>query len=113
MKVVLHADIDNVGKRGDIIDVSPGYARNYLEPKGLATRATEGAEVQAKAMRRLRDQKDAADRTAAQEIASALVAQPITVKAQASGEKLFGAVSAHDIVEAVKAQTGHDLDRRT
>ena len=113
MRVVLHADIDGLGNRGDVVDVSAGYVRNYLLPKSLAHPASEGAELQASAMRRVRDQKDAADRGAAQEIATTLVPQVITVKARAQGDKLFGSVGAHDIADAVQAQTGIELDRRT
>jgi large subunit ribosomal protein L9 len=113
MRVVLHADIDNVGKRGDIVEVTPGYARNFLVPKGLAQPASQGAEAQAKAMRRTRDLKDAADRGAAEEIAKTLVPKVVTVAAKAGAEgRLFGSVTTADIVEAVAAQTGIELDRR-
>jgi large subunit ribosomal protein L9 len=113
MKVVLHADVDSVGHRGDIVDVSPGYARNYLVPKGLAQVATDGAKAQADAMRRARDIRDAADRGAAEEVASKLVPQVITVAARAHDDgQLYGSVTATEIAEAVTAQTGIELDRR-
>ena len=69
MRIVLRADVDNVGKKGDIIDVADGFARNFLLPKGHAIRATEGVESQAGAMRRSRDLKDAKDREAGETIA--------------------------------------------
>ena len=73
MKLLLRADVDGVGKKGDIVDVADGYARNFLVPKGFAIKATEGVEDQAESMRRSRDVKDAADRGAAEEIAKTLV----------------------------------------
>lgn len=113
MKVVLHADVDPVGKRGDIVDVAPGYARNYLVPNGLAHPATDGAQAQADAMRRARDVRDAADRGAAEEIASKLVPQVIHVSAQAHDDgSLYGSVSAAEIADAIVAQTGIEVDRR-
>lgn len=113
MKLILKADVAGVGHRGDIVDVADGFGRNYLVPKGMAMKATKGAETQAAAMRRSRDLKDAEDREAAQEVAKALVATTVTITAKASPEgKLFGSVTANDIVDAVKEQTGAGLDRR-
>ena len=113
MKVILRSDVDSVGKKGDIVDVSDGYARNYLVPKGLALKATEGNEKQANAMRRARDIRDAKDRGAAEEVASSLVPKVITVKAKAGAEgRLFGSVTSTDLANAVQEQTGIELDRR-
>lgn len=69
MKIVLRSDVDQVGKKGDIVDVADGYARNFLVPKGLAFTATPGVEAQATAMRRGRDLRDASDRSAAEAVA--------------------------------------------
>ena len=113
MKVVLRSDVAQLGKKGDVIDVADGYARNYLVPRGLALKATKGAEDQATAMRRSRDVKDAAERGAATEIATKLVPTPITVTGRAgAGGRLFGSITAADVAEAVQAQTGIELDRR-
>ena len=113
MKIILRSDVDAVGKKGDILDVADGYARNFLIPNGLAMRSTKGAEKQAASMRRSRDVRDAADREAAQAIATKLVPQTIAISARAGGEgKLFGSVTIPDIVDAVQAQTGIELDRR-
>lgn len=113
IRVVLRADVGTVGKKGDIVEVSDGYARNYLLPKGLALKATAGAASQASAMRRSRDVKDARDRSAAEEVAKRLVPAVITIGAKAGSEgRLFGSVTAADITEAVAAQTGIQLDRR-
>lgn len=113
MKVILRADVDGVGKRGDIVDVADGYARNYLVPKALAMKATAGATSQAAAMRRSRDVRDAAERAAAEDIATRLVPTRIVVTARAGTEgRLFGSITASDIADAVVAQTGIELDRR-
>ena len=113
MKVILRSDLDRVGKRGDIIEVSDGYGRNYLLPRGLAIKATDGAVDQAAKMRRARDLRDASDREAAQTIASTLVPKVIQITAKAGKEgRLFGSVTSSDIVDAVAAQTGIQLDRK-
>ncbi|GAC1313552.1 MAG: 50S ribosomal protein L9 [Acidimicrobiales bacterium] len=113
MRIVLRADIAEVGKKGDIVDVADGFARNFLIPKGRAFKANDGVMVQATAMRRSRDLKDAKDREAAETIARTLVPAVITITAKSGAEgKLFGSVTVQDLVAAVAAQTGVDLDRR-
>jgi large subunit ribosomal protein L9 len=113
MKVLLRSDIDGVGRRGDIVDVSGGFARNYLVPTGRAVEAPPGVTAQAAAMRRARDLRDAKDRDSAGTVAQAITAKPITVNARAGAEgRLFGSVTAADIAEAIEAQTGAVVDRR-
>ena len=113
MKVVLRADVDNVGKKGDVLDVADGFGRNYLVPKGLALVASKGVAAQAAAMRRSRDLKDARDRESAEVVARDLVATVIRIPAKAGAEgRLFGSVTSADVVEAVQAQAGVELDRR-
>ena len=113
MKVILRADIAGVGNTGDMLEISDGYARNYLVPKGLAMRATEGAQAQADAMQRSRNIRDGRDREAAEEIAKRLVPAVIKLEARVGGEgTLYGSVTTSDIAEAVQAQTGIELDRR-
>ena len=113
MKVVLRSDVDQIGKRGDIVDVADGFARNYLIPGGQAIAATPGILGQADSMRRKRDLSDAKDREAAEAVARTLVPAVIKIKAKAGNEgKLFGSVTPADIVAAVQEQTGIELDRR-
>ena len=113
MDVVLRNKVDGLGQRGDIVTVAEGYARNFLFPKGHAMKASAGAIEQATKMRASRDQKDQSAREAATSIASALVPKVITVSAKASAEgKLFGSITAADVVEAIKAQTDIDIDRK-
>ncbi len=103
MKVILRSDLDGLGKRGDIVDVADGHARNYLLPQGLALVATSGASSQAAKMRRSRDLRDASDREAAQTVATTLVPKIITVTAKAGTEgRLFGSVTTADVVDAVR-----------
>jgi large subunit ribosomal protein L9 len=113
MKVILRTDVSELGKRGDILDVADGYARNYLVPKGLAMKATDGAADQAASMRRARDLRDAQDRAAAETLATTLVPQVVTVTARAGSEgRLFGSVTAADVSAAIEAQTRVQIDRR-
>ena len=113
MQVVLRTDVADLGKKGDVIDVADGYARNYLVPRGLAMKADKGASQQAAVMRRSRDVKDARERGAAEEVATKLVPQVIRLTSRAGGEgKLFGSITTSDVAEAVLAQTGIELDRR-
>jgi large subunit ribosomal protein L9 len=113
MQVILRTDVPELGKRGDMLDVADGYARNYLVPKGLAMKATAGAASQAASMRRARDLRDAQDRAAAETLATTLVPKVITVTARAGTEgRLFGSVTAGDIATAIEAQTNVQIDRR-
>jgi len=112
MKVVLRADTIGVGKRGDIVDVADGFARNFLIPGGSAIAATDGIAHQAQSMRRARDLRDVKDREAAETVAQKLVPMVINISARAGREgKLFGSITAQDIVDAVAAQAGVVVDR--
>lgn len=113
MKVILREDRAGLGKRGDIVDVADGYARNFLLRQGRAIKASDGAVDQAQRMRRARDVRDAAEREGAQAIASRLVATVITIPMKAGAEgKLFGSVTAADVSAAVADQTGLVVERR-
>jgi large subunit ribosomal protein L9 len=113
MKIVLREDVENLGKKGDIVEVADGYARNYLVPRGYALRATRGIQKQADAMRRNRDVRDSREREAAQALAAQFEGRTISIKARAGGEgKLFGSVTSVDIADAVLKQTGAEIDRR-
>lgn len=115
MKVVLRTDVKGIGKRGDIVDVADGHARNYLVPQGQAFPATDGIEAQANRMRRSRDLRDSKERSEAEVVARTLVPAVITIKAKTHGSegKLFGSVTVTDVVDAVRDQTGVELERRT
>ena len=112
MKIVLRSDVAGVGKRGDIVSVADGYARNNLIPLGKALAATDGIATQAASMRRSRDLKDAKDREGAETVAQRLVPLVIKISAKAGREgKLFGSVTPTDIVAAVESQAGVIVDR--
>jgi large subunit ribosomal protein L9 len=114
VKVVLRNDITGVGRKGDLLDVADGYARNFLLPKGLALVATPGVEAQAETMRKARLARGAAERAEAVELADKLGGTTVRVSAKAGpGGRLFGSVSASDITNALAAQTGTQLDRRS
>lgn len=113
MKVLLRADVEGVGRKGEILQVADGFARNYLIPKNRAIEATPGVEVQAAAMRRSAAQKEAQERERAQSVARALVPLVVRIPARAGPEgRLFGSVTAADVAEAATAQSGVELDRR-
>jgi large subunit ribosomal protein L9 len=113
VKIVLRTDVEQLGKKGDLLEVAPGYARNYLVPRGLAIVASKGAEKQAASMRRSREVRDSREREQAQGAAAKLVASPVQVAARAGeGGKLFGSVTSSDIAAAIEAATGVTVDRR-
>jgi len=113
MQVIMRSDVDNVGKKGEVVDVSDGFARNYLVAKGMAMKATPGAIAQAAGMRRARAVKDAKDRESSEQVARILVAKVIRLTARAGPEgRLFGSITTADVVSAVSEQTGVTLDRR-
>jgi large subunit ribosomal protein L9 len=113
VRVVLRDDVENIGRKGDLIEVTDGFARNFLVPRGLAMKATKGVVQQAEAMRRNREARDARDREAAQALADQLSGQRIELRARAGeGGRLFGSVTSADVVDAVRVQTGVELDRR-
>ena len=113
MKVILRSNVEGVGYTGDVVEVANGYAQNFLMPKGLAMRATEGAVSQAAAMKRSRDLQDLKQREVAEEAAQRLEAVSISIEARVGQDhQLYGSVTTSDIAEAVQAQTGIELDRR-
>jgi large subunit ribosomal protein L9 len=113
VKIVLREDVEKLGRKGDLLEVADGYARNYLVPRGLAIVATKGVVQQASSMRRNRQIRDDRDKEAAQELATRLTLSPVQVTARAGeGGKLFGSVTSADIAAAVKSQTKVEIDRR-
>jgi large subunit ribosomal protein L9 len=112
MKVLLRSDVKGVGRRGDIVDVKAGYARNFLLPSGSALVASDTTEVQATSMRRARDLRDAASREAAETQRTVIEQQTLTIAARASATgRLFGSVTESDLVNALRTATGISLDR--
>ena len=113
MKVILRADVERVGRKGEVIDVADGFARNYLVPKGLALKASAGAQAQAASMRRAAMVKDTREREAAELVARKLVPAVVRIPARAGKDgRLFGSVTAVDVATATREQTGIDIDRR-
>jgi large subunit ribosomal protein L9 len=113
MKIVLRDDVENLGRKGDVVDVADGYARNFLVPRGLAMKATKGVVAQADAMRRNRAAREERERSAAMAQADVLSGIRLEIPARAGeGGKLFGSVTAGDVAEALLAQKGVEVDRR-
>jgi large subunit ribosomal protein L9 len=113
MRIILRSDRKGLGKRGDIVEVSDGHARNFLLPKGHALTASDGAVAQAASMRRSRDLRDAQDRESAQTVASTLVPKVITITAKSGVDgKLYGSVTLADVAHAVEEQTKVVIDRK-
>ena len=112
MEVILREDVQSLGKAGDLVRVKPGYARNFLLPKGLAYEATEGNKKRIAAEGRARQARHATERAEAEQLASRLGGMAITLTAKAGeGERLFGSITSQDIADAVTAK-GFDLDKR-
>ena len=112
-QAILLQDVDNLGGRGTVIDVSPGYLRNYLVPRKLAQPATKGAleEAQRRMQAAERALEDAEER--AQENAALLTKTVLTITQQAGEDgRLFGSVTAQDIVDAIREARGIRVDRR-
>ena len=113
MKVILAGDVDTLGRKGDVVTVADGFARNYLVPKGLALRATKGALRQAEEMRRAREEQELKRKEAAARKVAVLASQPVYISARAGEEgKLFGSVTSSDVSRAVEEQLGEVIDRR-
>jgi large subunit ribosomal protein L9 len=115
MKLILTADVPNLGAPGDIVEVKDGYGRNLLLPRKLAITATRGAEKQVAALQRAQKARQVRDLGQAKELAAQIGALTLTVKAKASGDKgrLFGSVTPADVVDAVRAAGGPTLDRHS
>jgi large subunit ribosomal protein L9 len=112
MKLILVEDVADLGQIGDVVDVAPGYARNYLLPRSLGVKATEAAMARAAKKRAEREEAEERMRQDAENLAQALGGQRIVVAARAGDEgKLFGSVGTADICEAVQKFTGIELDR--
>ncbi len=113
MKLILTQEVAGLGGPGDIVEVKDGYARNYLVPRGYGMRWTRGGEKQVGTIQRARDVREVRDVGSADAVKSRLeaLAVQLTARAGESG-RLFGAITPHDIVDAVKAAGGPELDRR-
>ncbi|MBU3749375.1 MAG: 50S ribosomal protein L9 [Mycobacterium sp.] len=114
MKLILTAEVDHLGAAGDTVEVKDGYGRNFLLPRGLAIPATRGAQKHVDSVRRARDAKTVRDREHAEEIKAAIVGLgpvALAVKTHDSG-KLFGSVTASDVVVAIKRAGGPAVDKR-
>lgn len=113
MEVILKRDIPNLGYANDLVTVKPGYARNYLIPKGMASFATEGNKKAREEILRQKSYKEEKLRKEAETKAEALngVKLKIGAKAGTSG-KIFGSVNAVQIANALKEQYDYDIDRK-
>lgn len=111
-QIVLRHAVENLGEAGELVKVRPGYARNYLIPRGLAVRATRGNIQQVEHERKLAVARAEKLRKEAEGWAAAMANVTVEVTKQAGEEgKLFGSVTAQEVAEALKAQ-GFDIDRR-
>lgn len=108
MEIILRQAVDNLGHPGDIVDVKPGYARNYLLPRGLAFLATTGNKKRIEQDRQRLEEAENERRTKAQELAAKLEEVSLTFSARVGEEgKLFGSVTAADIAQQLEAQGLH------
>lgn len=113
MKVILKADVKGKGKKGQMIEVAEGYARNFLMPKGLAVPATADAVNTMRLQEKTKAKADAEAKAAATEIAEKLKGLQVKVPSKGGeGGKLFGAVTGREIAAALKEQHGVDIDSK-
>jgi large subunit ribosomal protein L9 len=112
MEVILRDHVEKLGKRGEIVKVSDGYARNYLLPRKLALPATEGNKKHVERERKIMETREAEDKSQAEAIAARLSAIDITIARRVGEtEQLYGSVTSADITEFLKGK-GFDVDRR-
>lgn len=112
MKVIFNADVKGQGKKGELKEVSDGYARNYLLPRKIATEATTDNINTLKLKEKARQAQMAAERAQAEEYAKKLGEITVTVKAKAgAGGKLFGAITSQEISDSLKAQHGIEIEK--
>ena len=112
MKVIFNVDVRGQGKKGELKEVSDGYARNYLLPRGLAAEATADNINTMKLKEKAKAAKLAAEKALAEENAKKLSGVQVTIRAKAGKNgKLFGAVTSQEISEALKAQFDMDIEK--
>ena len=113
MKLILTSDVEDLGKKGEVVDVADGYARNFILPRKKAVKATEGAIRTAEELRRAREEQERQAKEEAERIATQLVGTRVVIAAQAGDEgKLYGSVGVADVVEGIHKFTGVELDRK-
>ena len=113
MKLILTQEVTGLGAPGDVVEVKDGYGRNFLVPRGLAMRWTQGGEKQIVTIKRAREVREVRDLGHAQEIKGQLEKLTVKVPARAGGGgRLFGSVTVADVVAAVKAAGGPEIDKR-
>jgi len=112
MEVILREEIDQLGRRGDVVNVAAGYARNYLLPKRLAVAATESNKKIVEQERQAHLRRDAKETADASELGKLLASLDVTIVQKAGeNDQLFGSVTATDIAVALEKQ-GYTIDRR-
>ena len=113
MKVILKADVKSLGKAGELVNTSDGYARNMLIPKGAAIEATEGNVRSLEKQKQLAAEKKAEEKAAAQAMAEKLNAVGVTIKTKAGeGGRIFGSITSKDIADALKDQHKLTVDKK-
>lgn len=113
MKVILLEDVKSLGKKGEVANVSDGYARNLLFPKNLAKPATSGNMKDLEAKKRSEARIAAENLKSAEELKEKIEAGSVTISIKVgSGGKTFGSISAKEIAEAAKNQLGLDIDKK-
>ena len=113
MEVILKKDVKGTGKAGDVVKVSDGYARNKLIPGGLAVEATQANKKAIEREKQKAKEKYEADRATAQELANSFQDKIVVVKTKVGDNgRLFGAITSKDLAEAIKDQTGKEVDKR-
>jgi large subunit ribosomal protein L9 len=112
MEVILREHVDNLGRRGDVVKVTPGYARNYLLPRKLALAVTDNNKRQIEREKKLAEARDMEEKSAAEAVAARLAALDVEIPRRVGeNDTLYGSVTSADIAQALHAK-GFEIDKR-
>lgn len=114
MKVILLVEVKTLGKKGDVVNVADGYARNFLFPRKLATQATEGSLKSLEQIKQVEAKKEDTARSEAEALAAKLLGKTIEIESKTGKEgKLYGSITTKDVAEAIKRELGLEVDKKS
>lgn len=113
MRVILNADLAKIGRKGDVVEVKAGFARNYLLPRNLAFPATKGTLRQAENVRHVREERNRKEVDSANALAERIAGTPLRLTARAGDEgQLFGSITSSEVADRLAEALGVEIERR-